>query len=237
MGHKRTKWNICHHILTSSTQLQNRSFHVVERTRTSSKCQKMKNALAKRTVFHCQICKFVGFCCRSRRGCSRELKQTRRRRKRERHLKMSLRVSATIFQLFKLLMLEKCVLTILELNWNQRLGHKKTKFNICHHMLTSSTHLQNRSFHVVERTRTSTKCQKMKNARAKRAKILFFIVKYADLWGFCCRRRRGCLSSLVNENVTERIEHIIQKEEVTMKLKGQTPEETVYKHETQAFRN
>ena len=41
------------------------------------------------------------------------------------------------------------------------------------------------------------KCQKMKNARAKRAKILFFIVKYANLWGFCCRRRRGCLSSLV----------------------------------------
>ena len=63
-------------------------------------------------------------------------------------------------------------------------------------MLTSSTQLQNRSFDVVERTRTSPKCQKMKNARAKRAKILFFIVKYANLWGFCCRRRRGCLSSL-----------------------------------------
>ena len=93
-------------------------------------------------------------------------------------------------------MLEKCVLTILGLNWNQRLGHKKTKLNICHHMLTSSTQLQNRSFHVVERTRTSSKCQKMKNARAKRAKILFFIVKYANLWGFCRRRRRGCLSSL-----------------------------------------
>ena len=91
-------------------------------------------------------------------------------------------------------MLEKCVLTILELNWNQRLGHKKTKLNICHHMLTSSTQLQNRSFHVVERTRTSSNCQKMKNARAKRAKILFFIVKYANLWGFCCRR--GCLISL-----------------------------------------
>ena len=26
---------------------------------------------------------------------------------------------------------------------------------------------------------------------------LFFIVKYANLWGFCCRRRRGCLSSLI----------------------------------------
>ena len=38
---------------------------------------------------------------------------------------------------------------------------------------------------------------KDKNARAKRAKILFSIVKYANLWGFCCRRRRGCLSSLL----------------------------------------
>ena len=66
-------------------------------------------------------------------------------------------------------MLEKCLLTILELNWNQRLGHKKAKLNICHHMLTSSTQLQNSSSHVVERTRTSTKCQNMKNARAKRA--------------------------------------------------------------------
>ena len=90
-------------------------------------------------------------------------------------------------------MLEKCVLTIPELNWNQRLGHKKTKLNISHHMLSQ---LQNRSFHVVERTKTSSKCQKMKNARAKRAKILFFIFKYANLWGFCCRRRRHGLLKL-----------------------------------------
>ena len=60
-----------------------------------------------------------------------------------------------------------------------------------------STQLQNRSFHVVERARTSTKCQNMKNARAKRAKILFSIVNYANLWSFCCCRRRGCLSSLI----------------------------------------
>ena len=100
-------------------------------------------------------------------------------------------------------MLEKCVLTVLELNWNKPLGHKKTKLNICHHMLTSSTQLQNRSFHVVERTRTSSKCQKMIYARAKRAKILFSIVKYANLWGFCCCRRRGCLSSrLQKQKVT-----------------------------------
>ena len=101
-------------------------------------------------------------------------------------------------------MLEKCVVTILELNWNQRLGNKKTKLNICHHMLTSSTQLQNWSFHVVERTRTSSKCQTMKNARAKRAKILFFFVKYENLWDFCCRRRRGCLSSLFALTMGER---------------------------------
>ena len=89
-------------------------------------------------------------------------------------------------------MLEKFVLTILELNWNQRSGHKKKKLNICHHMLKSSTQLPNRSFHVVERTRMSSKCQKMTNTRAKRAKIQFFSVKYANLWGFYCRRRRGC---------------------------------------------
>ena len=77
---------------------------------------------------------------------NRELKQTRRRQKRERHLKMWLRVSVIIFQLFKVIMLEKRVLTILELNWNQLLGHKRTKLNICHHMLSSSTQLQNSHF-------------------------------------------------------------------------------------------
>ena len=136
---------------------------------------------------------------------SRELKQTRRRRKRERHLKMWLRVSAIIFQLFKLLILEKCALTILELNWNQRFRDKKTKLDICHHMLASSTQKQNKSSHVVERTRTFSKCQKMKNARAKRAKILFLIVKYANLWDFWCHRCRGCLSSLLTISDTRKI--------------------------------
>ena len=113
---------------------------------------------------------------------------------------MWLRVSAIIFQLFKVIKFQKAVLTILELNWNQRQGHKKTKLNNCHHMLPSSTQLQNRSFHVVERTRMSSKCQKLKNARAKRAKILFSIVKYANLWVFCCRRRRGCFSPLIRHD-------------------------------------
>ena len=113
-------------------------------------------------------------------------------------------------------MLEKCVLTVLELNWNKRLGHKKTKLNICHHMLTSSTQLQNRSFQVVERTRTSSKCQKMKYTRAKRAKILFSIVKYANLWGFCCRRRRACLSSLLSVSLERRQSHVMSKAAITI---------------------
>ena len=83
------------------------------------------------------------------------------------------------------------------IKWNQRFRDKKTRLKICHHMLTSSSQLQNRSFHVVERTRTSTKCQKMKNARAKRANLLFFTVKYANLWRSCCRCCRSCVNSLL----------------------------------------
>ena len=114
-------------------------------------------------------------------------------------------VTSRFFNNVTVFALPKCVLTILELNWNQRFWDNKTKWNICHHMLTSSTQLQNRSFHVVERTRTSSKCQKKKNTRAKRAKILFFIVKYANLWGFCCRRRRGYWSSLMKRCLTTQV--------------------------------
>ena len=64
-------------------------------------------------------------------------------------------------------------------------------------MLRSSTQLQNRSVHVVVRTRTFAKCKKMKNTRTKRAKLLFSIVKYANLCRSCSRRRRGYLTSLV----------------------------------------
>ena len=37
------------------------------------------------------------------------------------------------------------------------------------------------SFHVVDTTRKAAKCVKMKNARAKRAKLLIFVVEYAIL--------------------------------------------------------
>ena len=37
---------------------------------------------------------------------------------------------------------------------------------------------------------------KMKNARAKRAKMLFFTVKYANFWVFCCRTALSWLLKL-----------------------------------------
>ena len=41
---------------------------------------------------------------------------------------------------------------------------------------------------VISRRRKNENVFKMsKNACAKRAKILFSIVKYANLWGFCCQ--------------------------------------------------
>ena len=87
----------------------------------------------------------------------------------------------------KSLCLQDVFWKILKLNWNQRLRSrdKTIKLNICHHMFTLSTQLQNRSFHVVERMRTSAKFHKMKTARPKRAK-LFFYVQYVNLWRFCC---------------------------------------------------
>ena len=58
-------------------------------------------------------------------------------------------------------------------------------------MLTSSTQLQNRSFQVVERLTTTAKWTKVKTARPKCAKLLFFL-NLQILW-HCCSR--GCLGS------------------------------------------
>ena len=52
---------------------------------------------------------------------------------------------------------EQCKLTILELNWNQRLGQDKIQHLLSYAHVTLSTQLQKRSFQVIERTRTSSK--------------------------------------------------------------------------------
>ena len=41
------------------------------------------------------------------------------------------------------------------------------------------------------------KMSKDENCTCKACKNTVFNVKYANLWGFCCRRRRGCLCSLI----------------------------------------
>ena len=68
-------------------------------------------------------------------------------------------------------------LSFMELKWNLCFRDKKTKIENLWLCVKSLTQRQNRSFHFIERTRTAMKCAKMKNARAKRAKLLFFIVK------------------------------------------------------------
>ena len=81
-------------------------------------------------------------------------------------------------------MLEKCVLIILELNWKQRLGHKKTKLNICHHMLTSSTQLQKGSFHVCRKNENVFKMSKNEICSCKACKNTFFHCRICKFVGF-----------------------------------------------------
>ena len=54
-----------------------------------------------------------------------------------------------------------------------------------------------RLFHVGVRTSAAVKWTKMTIAHAKRAKVLFFIIKYANVWLFWYSRRPACLSSLL----------------------------------------
>ena len=63
--------------------------------------------------------------------------------------------------------------------------------------VTTSMQLQNRSYQVLYWKRTAAKCAKLKNARATRAKLLVFIVKYVHLWRSRLPSRPGLLKLLV----------------------------------------
>ena len=91
---------------------------------------------------------------------------------------------------------------------------------ICHHMLTSSTQLQNRSFHVVERTRTSAKMSKNEKCTFKACKTTVFHRKYENLSRFCCSRRRGCLSSGVSKTQTTDLENADLEKRNKRRTKG-----------------
>ena len=75
LGHNETKLNICHHMLVS--RVHTTAKQVISRRRKIenvfklSKDEKCACKACKNTVFHCQICKFVGFLLpsSSSRGC------------------------------------------------------------------------------------------------------------------------------------------------------------------------
>ena len=62
--------------------------------------------------------------------------------------------------------------------------------------VTTSMQLQNRSFQVVHWNKTAVKCAELIHVHAKRAKLLVFIVKYANLRRCRLPSHPGCLSSL-----------------------------------------
>ena len=89
-----------------------------------------------------------------------------------------LRVLVIINRLFQIVWLAKSESIILKWNWYERGGdQEKIKMKISRQKLSWSTKLKkNRSFHVKESTRTSAECRQGRNALAKGAKVLFFIV-------------------------------------------------------------
>ena len=92
---------------------------------------------------------------------------------------MQHRVSGIISQFSSVIMLAKCVPSITELRDSLQIG-KKTKLKSCRQLLTPFTQRQNGSSFRVEKGYVMYK-KKMKNACAKRAKLMFVIVKYANV--------------------------------------------------------
>lgn len=67
--------------------------------------------------------------------------------------------------------------------------------------LTSSKQLQDRSFHVMERTRTAAECAKMKNAVNMQIREIFvavvFVVAFHIVEKSCCKRTGGSAIKLI----------------------------------------
>ena len=106
-----------------------------------------------------------------------------------------------ISQLFKAIVLAECVPTFLEINWNKSFRYKQTTLEHLSSRLRCPVTAAKPVFSRRRENENDCKCPKMKSARAKRAKLLFFIVKYANLWRSCCRRPCGCFSSLISRQL------------------------------------
>ena len=83
------------------------------------------------------------------------------------------------FSLFEVIMLSKWVRRIPELNWNKPLRDKETSLKICRQVLTSSTQRQKQV--ISRRGKNENGCEIYKTTLEKRAKLLFFIVKFENL--------------------------------------------------------
>lgn len=99
----------------------------------------------------------------------RELKQ-----KRKRHLKMRLRVSAIISQLIQVITLAKWVLRILE--FNRKSAHIEIRTPNWKGVVRCSRQDDCKTGHFTTWKERAAKCQKMKYARAKRAKVLLALM-------------------------------------------------------------
>ena len=104
---------------------------------------------------------------------------------------MSLRVSAIIFQLFKVILPEKCALTILKLNSNQRLGRDKIEhFSLYAHVVHTTAK------QVISRHRKNENVFKMpkdENCTCKACKNTAFHCQICKFVGFVLPSSSGLL--------------------------------------------
>ena len=100
-----------------------------------------------------------------------------------------------ISKLFKAITLAKCVLTILELNWNQRFWDNKTKLNIFI-VCSRRSHNYKTGHFTSWKERECLRNVKNENCTCKACNIVFHLsnMQIYDVL-VQCRRRRGCLSS------------------------------------------
>ena len=79
-----------------------------------------------------------------------------------------------ISQLFKVITLAKCVLTIRELNWNQRFTDKRTKFNIFVIIWSRSPHNCKTGHFTSQKERERLRNVKNENCTCKACKTIVF---------------------------------------------------------------
>ena len=94
---------------------------------------------------------------------------------------MLFRVSVIVSQLFQVITFAKCVTSIMALNWYQRFKDKTT---VGENLWSSAHVVHTTAKQVICRLRMDENGYEMyrkENSRAKRAKLLFFIVKYSNL--------------------------------------------------------